>query len=277
MEEFFLEKRGIYYRRNEFEQDRLTLFFVHGVSGSSSAWLPYEEELYKEYNIISIDLRGHGKSSKPARYEDYTIEKFSDDLYELLLHVNIETCILISNSFGSLVALEFIAQHRDMISATIFIGPHFVVGEMMSARLVRPLLMLAVKIKPSFSPSALHGGHIDYSKYKNTGDWNMRIAFANIKNTGLWVYLYTTAQSYAFNGKNNLKNIMVPTLIIHGANDTIFPLKYGVMMAMAIPNAKIVILDDIDHIVVLNRSAEVVGLIKKFVGGLGKKNDYISY
>ncbi len=271
MREFFLEKRGIYYRRNECDQDRPTLVFIHGVSGSSSAWLPYEKGLDKAYNIISIDLRGHGKSSRPERYEDYAIEEFSEDVYELLCHIGIKKCILISNSFGSLVALAFIAKHQDMISATIFIGPHFAVGKMLSARLIKPFLMLAIKVKPSFSSSALHGGHIDYSKYKNTGDWNVRITIANIKNTGLWSYLYTTAQSYAFNGENDLKNITVPSLIIHGAKDTIFPLKYGVIMAKAIPNAKIVVLDDIDHIVVLNRSADVVTIIRNFVGGLKRE------
>lgn len=268
MEEFFLEKRGIYYRCNEFNQNRPTLFFIHGVSGSSSAWLPYEKELNEEYNIISMDLRGHGKSSRPEQYKDYAVEEFSEDLYELLCHVGIKKCVLISNSFGCLVALAFIAKHQNMISAAIFIGPHFAVGKMASARLIKPFLMFAVKTKPAFSSSALHGDHIDYSKYKNTGDWNVRIAIANIKNTGLWTYLYTTAQSYAFDGENTLKKITVPTLIIHGAKDTIFPLKYGVMMAADIPNAKLIVLDDIDHIVVLNKSTEVISIIRNFVSDI---------
>jgi pimeloyl-ACP methyl ester carboxylesterase len=268
MEEFLFEQRGIYYRRNEFTPDRPTLFFIHGVSGSSAAWLPYEKAFETKYNVLSLDLRGHGKSFKPKKYEDYTIEKFSQDLYELLDYLGVKKCILISHSFGVLVALAFIAEHQDMVSATIFISPHFSVGKMPSARMVWPLLMLGVKIKPELSSPSRIGGHVDYSKYKNTGDWNVGRTIADVKNTGFWIYVYASAQSYALDGEPILKKIKIPTLVIHGAKDTIFPLKYGVMMADAISNAKLVILDDIDHIVVLNKSAEVVGIIDNFIGTL---------
>ena len=90
MNEFFLEKRGISYRRNEFKPQRSTLFFVHGASGSSSAWLAYERAFEKDYNVLSLDLRGHGKSVRLIKYEDYAISKFSEDLYELLEHCGVK-------------------------------------------------------------------------------------------------------------------------------------------------------------------------------------------
>jgi 3-oxoadipate enol-lactonase len=265
MEEFFLEKIGVYYRANTFKRDRPTLFFVHGLSGSSSAWLLYEKDLEKQYNILSIDIRGHGKSSRPERYEDYSIENFSDDLYALLTHVGINKCILISNSFGCLIALSFMAKHEAMVSSSIFIGPHFAVRKMLSARIIEPFLMLAVKIKPTFVASSTVGDHIDYSHYKNTRDWDIRRSIADITNTGLWVYLYATAQSYAFDGEETIKKVQVPILIIHGARDSIFPLKYGAMMAANAQHAKLVVLDNVDHIVVLNKSTEVIGIIRNFI------------
>jgi 3-oxoadipate enol-lactonase len=265
MKELFWEKRGISYRCNEFKLNRPTLFFVHGVSGSSAAWLPYEAAFEKEYNVLSLDLRGHGKSFKQEKYEDYTIEKFSEDLYELLHHLDVKKCILISHSFGVLVALAFIAGHQDMVSSTIFISPHFAVGKMPAARFVRPLLMLGAKIKPRLSSPTRIGGHVDYSKYKNTGDWNVRRTIADVKNTGFWVYVYASAQSYFFDASAILEKIKIPTLIIHGAKDTIFPMKYGAMMAQAIPDAKFIVLKDIDHIIVLNKSPEVIEAITNFL------------
>lgn len=268
MKECFFEERGIYYRRNEFDPKRPTLFLVHGVSGSSSAWLSYERVLEKDYNLLSLDLRGHGKSFRFQKYEDYAIAEFSEDFYDLLRHCGVKKCIIISNSFGTLVALDFIGKHQDMISAAIFVSPHFAVEKMISARLIRPFLKLAVKIKPSFSSNKRTGGHVDYSKHINTGDWNIPIAIANIRNTGLWAYLYSIAQTYSFNGEGILKKIKVPTLIVHGAKDTIFPLKYGVMMAGKINNAKLVVLDDIDHIIVLNRKEKLIEVITDFIQGL---------
>jgi len=266
MEECFLKGRGIYYRRNTFTPGRPTVFFVHGVSGSSSAWLTYENEFDQEYNIVSVDLRGHGKSLKARKYEDYAIKEFSQDLYELLDHLGVMKCVLVSHSFGALIALAFMKDHGDMVSAAVFISPHFAVGKMRAARLIRPLLALAVKIKPRLSSFPPAGSHVDYARYKNTGDWNVRRTIADVKNTGLWVYIYALAQSYAFDGEDILRETKVPTLIIHGAKDTIFPLKYGAMMAAAIPGARLIVLDDIGHIIVLNRSVEVVGIIRNFIG-----------
>ena len=82
MKEFYFKENHIYYRMNDFKPDRKTLVFVHGMSGSSSAWIEYEEKFSKEYNVLTYDLRGHGKSHRYKKFNDYEIDKFTEDLYE---------------------------------------------------------------------------------------------------------------------------------------------------------------------------------------------------
>jgi pimeloyl-ACP methyl ester carboxylesterase len=279
VKEFFFEKSGIYYRQNEFKPKRPTLFFVHGVSGSSSAWLACERAFENDYNVLSLDLRGHGKSVRFGKHEDYTIPKFSEDLRELLEHCGVKKCVLISHSFGTFVALDFIGKYQGMVSSAIFISPYFAPGKMRSGWFMKLFCALAVKMKPrAFSSKAggparmkdpsttlRTGKHVDYSKHPNTGDWNVRRIIADVKNTGLWIFLYATAHAYDFDGENILGGIKVPTLIIHGAKDTIIPLRYGAMMAERIRNSKLVVLDDIDHVVVLNRSGKVIAIVKDFL------------
>ncbi len=266
MREFFFEKRGLYYRCNTFNPQKETLFFVHGVSGSSSAWHVYERAFEKKYNVISLDLRGHGKSIKFNRYEDYRIEKFSDDLRELLKYCGVSKCIIISNSFGALVAIDFIGKYQKMVSSAIFIGPHFAVNKMWPMRIIKPFLAFIIKRKPTFL-SKNKGGHIDYSKYLNTGDWNVQRTVADITNTGFWIYCYAVAHTCNFAGEKILEKIKIPTLIIHGAKDTIFPVKYGKAMAEKIKNSNLVIMHDIDHIIVLNRPQKTIEIIKNFLAG----------
>ncbi len=265
-EDYFLPKH-IYYRVSEFFSTRPTLVFIHGLSGSSSAWVKYEEKFAKQYNILTFDLRGHGKSAKPKIYEEYSIRHFVEDLYALMRHMRIEQCILISHSFGALVGLGFLAEHADMVTAAVFLSPHFAVGNMRLARMIKPFLGIAIKIIKPFSSSRA-GGHIDYSQYKNTGDWNIRRMFADIRNTSLRVYLYATKQSYAFDGEKILKAIRIPVLIVHGKKDTIFPVENGINMAAKIENSKLILLDTADHIIVLNNDAEVSRAIEDFVGGI---------
>lgn len=265
MNEFLLPIRNLYYRTNLFDPDRPTVVFVHGLSGSSSAWVLYEKEFESAFNILSFDLRGHGKSGKPRLYEEYKVVDFAEDLHDLTTHLNLKKYTLVGHSFGCLVVLAFLEKYQDEVSKVIFLSPNYAVGKMTSAKIISPFLAAGIvlfKLLP-FSPRA--GGHVDYSLYLNTGDWNLRRMVADISNTTLRVYLYTTRQSYDFDGEDFLSGIHVPTLIIHGEKDTIFPVEYGVKMASSIPGAKLILLKKADHILVLNKSKELLNEIKKFI------------
>lgn len=266
MKELFFQPRGIYYRVNEFRTDRPTLVFVHGLSGSSSAWAEYENKFEKDYNILCLDLRGHGKSAKSGSYENYKIEKFSQDIRDLTAYLDIKKLILISHSFSTLVALDFLAKYQNMLASSVFLSPGFRVSSAKTAKIIRPVIQLFAKlynIMPSYSSRI--GGHVDYSKYKNTGDWNLRRMFADVKNTTLRIYLFCLGQSYEFSGENFLDKINIPVLLVHGKNDTLFPVENSIIMSEKIRDSKLILLDDADHILVLNNFPEVSEAIENFI------------
>ena len=263
MKEFLFQEK-IYYRTNEFDVVKPTLVFVHGLSGSSSAWVKYEEKFEKHYNILSFDLRGHGKSTKPKKYEEYEIWKFVEDLHQLLDFLDIKKPILVSHSFGTLIALGFLMKYQNDLLAAIFLSPGFVVGKRFLDKIVKPFLTFThvLEILPFSSKPA---GHIDYSKYLNTGDWNIPRMIADIGNTSLRVYLHCTKQSYAFDAEDFLSKIRVPVLLMHGKKDTIFPMENSIFMAHKIPNSRLSLLDDANHILPLNFFPEVSQEIQNFV------------
>jgi len=237
----------IYYRTNEFKQDKPTLFFVHGVCGSSSAWWEFEKQLTDNYNIIAIDIRGHGKSKRFENYEDYKIENFSNDVFELVNFLGIKKFIIISHSFGTFISLDFISKHSEYLKAAIFLSPNFNAGAMPEAKMAKPFLSLLAKIKFPLSKTK-ERKHLDYLKdYPNSGDFNIKRTYADVSNTSLRTYLYTMNQIYSFDGENVLGKINFPVLIIHGKEDSIFPIKYGEEMASKIQNAKMIKLDGICH------------------------------
>ena len=51
--------------------------FIHGAGGSSSIWYKQVRDFKSDYNVLLIDLRGHGKSKKPI-YET-TLEVIKDE------------------------------------------------------------------------------------------------------------------------------------------------------------------------------------------------------
>jgi len=266
MKELFFQPRGIYYRTNEFQANKPTLVFIHGLSGSSSAWAEYENKFEKNCNVLCLDLRGHGKSAKSGSYENYRIEEFSQDIYDLLAYLDIKKITLISHSFGTFVALDFLARYQDKITSSVFLSPGFCVSNVKTAKIIRPVVQLLAKfynILPYHSSKI--GGHIDYSKYENTGDWNLRRMFADVKNTTLKIYLFCLGQSYGFNREDFLAQINIPVLLVHGKNDTIFPVENSVIMSKKIRNSKLILLDSANHILVLNNFPEVSEAMEKFL------------
>jgi pimeloyl-ACP methyl ester carboxylesterase len=258
------ENIEIYYRINDILPERQTLVFVHGLSGSSSAWLEYENQFKKEYNIISLDLRGHGKSSRLNGRKHYEIENFAEDINELVESLDAKNFILICHSFGTLVALEFLARYPNKAASVIFLSPNFSVGKTKSERVIRSLINLLERASVFFPLLRKNGRHIDYSKYKNTGDWNLRRMFIDIRNTGLKTFLSCARNSYKFDREEFLNQIKIPSLLIHGKNDTIFSALNSKIMAEKIENAELILLDSANHIIVFNNFVEVSCAIKNF-------------
>jgi pimeloyl-ACP methyl ester carboxylesterase len=264
MQENYLENR-IYYRKNEFKPERLTLVFVHGVSGSSSAWWPYEKILENKYNVLTYDLRGHGMSKKFPNYSDYAVKNFAEDLHELIAHLNISRFILITNSFGTLVGLEYIKRWRETVIANVFTSPEIYLHEGFKAKVMRGMfgtLSSLVSLLP-FNPKPR--GHVDYSKYPGATDWDTGRNLADMRNTGLLADFCTLRQSCDLDQGYSLEKINVPTLVIHGEKDSFVPIKNAIRMSEEIKNAEFVSIPNIDHNTAHNAVKEMSQAIESFV------------
>lgn len=264
MKEFYLEEKGLFYKTNTFEKNRLTLVFIHGLSGSSSAWMPYEEILKDKYNILTFDIRGHGKSKKFPHNSDYEIKNFAEDVHSLTKYLNITKFILISHSFGTLIAGEYIKSYKENVLAAVFLSPVFGLEKDFIAKVSRPILKLG-KILDFLPFDTKPGHHVDYAKHPNSTDWNLKRCYADVSNTTLRVYLHCLAKSMSLPQDYFLEQINIPTLIVHGTKDTMVKVENSISLSRKIKNSELVIIPDIDHIVVLNKVKEVAEIIESFI------------
>jgi len=251
-------------QKNDFQENRRTLVFIHGLSGSLSAWLEYEKKFSSDYNVLTYDLRGHGKSMRPTTYDQYTIKLFVHDLTNLLHELKIEKCTLISHSFGTLIALGFLLAHPEVVEATVFLSPALENGESKLAYIEYPIIWLLRRIM-NLLPMIRHTGiHVNYSKYYGCGDWNIRRISADVPNTGFHSYFNCLDHIYRYRC-GDISKIAIPTMIIHGTHDTYSSYKKSVVASKKIRNCKLVLLQGANHIVVLNNFEEVAEEIEGFV------------
>ena len=99
--------------------------FVHGAGGSSSIWYKQLREFKKHFNILLLDLRGHGKSKpnlKDAFNDRYTFDVITNDIVEVIDHEKIEKSHFIGISLGTILIRNLAERFPDRVSSMIMGG-----------------------------------------------------------------------------------------------------------------------------------------------------------
>lgn len=85
------------------------MVFVHGWSCDQTYWNEQIDFFKEKYQIVTIDLAGHGNSSKGLR-SYWTISNLSEDVVSVLKNFNYDKIILVGHSLGSMVVIEAASQ-----------------------------------------------------------------------------------------------------------------------------------------------------------------------
>lgn len=100
----------------------VNLIFLHGWGGDSTTWDDVIARLDGAcYRLISLDLRGHGKSEAPVT--GYTIQDFSDDVMAVADHVDAETFVPVGFSMGGKLACYVADTNPGRISRLVLVAP----------------------------------------------------------------------------------------------------------------------------------------------------------
>lgn len=99
--------------------------FVHGAGGSSSIWFKQIREFQKHFNVLLLDLRGHGNSSnqiKTAFKQKYTFKSIANDVVEVINHLKIDSSHFVGISLGSIVIRQLAEIHPEKVKSMILGG-----------------------------------------------------------------------------------------------------------------------------------------------------------
>jgi len=98
--------------------------FIHGAGGSSSIWYKQLREFKKKFNVLLIDLRGHGKSKLPLykQIKNYTFEIIGDEVMDVLDHNNIESTHFVGISLGTIVARDLTERYPSRTKSLVLGG-----------------------------------------------------------------------------------------------------------------------------------------------------------
>jgi len=98
--------------------------FVHGAGGSSAIWYKQLRDFKKNFNILLVDLRGHGKSkdSFSKKLKKYSFDHLGDEVIEVLDHLKIRKTHFIGISLGTIIIREITERYPQRTESMILAG-----------------------------------------------------------------------------------------------------------------------------------------------------------
>jgi len=101
------------------KNDRNTIVFIHGVGLTKEIW-DQQVEFFKNYNILTYDLLGHGKT--PLEKSQLTFDDYNKQLLNLIDELDLKKIHLVGFSLGSLIARHFASIYGNRLSSLILHG-----------------------------------------------------------------------------------------------------------------------------------------------------------
>ncbi|MFK8045700.1 MAG: alpha/beta fold hydrolase, partial [Crocinitomicaceae bacterium] len=112
---------SVYHHENSDEW----VTFIHGAGGSSAIWHKQIRAFKSDFNVLLIDLRGHGNSQismKDSFNEDYTFKVITNDILEVLTHLEVAKSHFIGISLGTILIRDLAEKRPEMVESMVMGG-----------------------------------------------------------------------------------------------------------------------------------------------------------
>ncbi|WCE28562.1 alpha/beta fold hydrolase [Vibrio sp. SCSIO 43137] len=114
----------LFHKTFEHPTSKEWVVFVHGAGGSSSIWFKQIKAYKQHFNLLLIDLRGHGRSNnlfKDLMVNRYTFKDVTLDILKVLDHLKIQSAHFVGMSLGTIIVRN-LAEIADKRVATMVLG-----------------------------------------------------------------------------------------------------------------------------------------------------------
>lgn len=105
----------LHYKRYGEEHEK-TIVILHGLFGSLDNWHTFARRLSSIYQVITVDLRNHGRS---PHTDAFNLEVMRDDLLRLWDDLGLSKAVLMGHSLGGKVAMSFATAYSDRLAAIV--------------------------------------------------------------------------------------------------------------------------------------------------------------
>lgn len=229
------------------------VLLVMGLAYPAAAWFRQVPVLAEQHRVLTVDNRGAGGSAE-APGAPYTVEQMTDDCLAVLDAAGVDDAHVVGISMGGLMAQELGLSHPQRVRSLTLMASHPGIAHGVFPPEVHEFLAaragMSAEERGEFSIPFNY--HPATPRHLIEEDWKAREAgtagpegYAAQGGTALW------------SGYDRLPTMSVPTQVVHGAQDRLLVPANGELLAAAIPDAKLVLVEGANHILTTDQAAEV--------------------
>jgi 3-oxoadipate enol-lactonase len=232
---------------------------IHGLGSYVGDWRPQVDALSDTFRMITVDLRGHGRSDKPAG--PYSIPEFSADIAALIRSLDVGPAHVVGLSLGGAVAFQLAVDARPLVRSLVIInsGPSFVVNPQIRIALFLRLFMLKVAGLKGL------GRMIMKRLFPKTEQEPLRRAFLeHFVTNDRRAYEASTRALPGWTVADNLSGITCPVLVMSGDRDYT-PVSVKEAYVAKLPNARLAVIGDAGHACTVEQPEPVNRALRTFL------------
>jgi pimeloyl-ACP methyl ester carboxylesterase len=241
------------------------IVFLHGFPHRRSLWAPQLGALVDRARCIAPDLRGFGESQALA---PYSMDRYADDVVELLDHLRLERAVVCGISMGGYVAFALWRRHPARVRGLVLMDTRSGVDSPEAVLKRRDMIALARQRGSGAVADAMITGMVGRSTREKCPEVvdavHSMLESAPVEGVvGALEAMISRADSTP-----TLGTIDVPTLIVVGEEDALTPAKESRAMHDAIPGSTLEVIARAGHVANVERSAAVNHVLSEFMAAL---------
>ena len=274
-----LSDGSLIHLRDEGNKKGKIILLIHGFNGSLFNYEPMVPFLTDEYRVISLDLPAHGLTGA-VKSDLYSHEGFEKVIGEVVKLLGINKFYFVGHSMGGMIAWRYALKHLDQLNGLIIIGSPFIANEEeykdFQSVNAPPAAFEIIESKffrralEYVTPRLLVKEGVSQTVYDQSIVTDELVdQFHDIilmEGTRLAIGMLVEDHEDDFIANpNDLKNISIPSLILHGEEDNLVDIRFVEHFIDQIPNVRLISYPNVGHMPPMEIPALLAQDIRGFI------------
>ena len=260
------------------EGEGSSVILIHGLGGSACGWLPSIAAVAAQHHVYALDLIGHGRTGQPDS-GSLTVADMIRFIKSFMAEFKIDRAHVIGHSMGGAISLMLAIDSPERVNKLVLVdsgglGKEIAltyrimslpfVGELLASHLSRVNLK---KFANDLRASVQNAAYITDELIENLYRVEVNPEHAKMLLKASRVGVNWTGQKKSIYGPmlRQLAYIQNPTLVIWGRQDILVPLSHGELAAKTMPDARLVVIDQCNHVPMFEQPDLFNGLLLNFL------------